>query len=223
MPPGSRRCKWETARSGREPVQRDLLPHGQGGGVGPLAGPWADGPRAKQHPTAWGSPAARPSATRLRDQVADAGLGHDGSFLLHQPLPNPASGMTLPPRCGKVLDQPPADRGLIRGKHRRGPSRWLPHRWHGVRERLTNHAAVHLVLVCERPDRQVFIAGIASDTFQLLHSRSHFHPYIFRVRLGIGQTDTKSRGTGRSRVGPLQSQHHGSKCGHVRLAHSGCT
>jgi hypothetical protein len=136
-----------------------------------------------------------------RDEVAHAGLGHHRTLLLDQPLPDPACGVPLLPRCAQVLGQPPSDRGLVRTQYRRGTHRWLPHRRHRISQRRTHSATVDLVFVRERPDRHVFITGIASDTFELLHSRSHSHPTALVVRLG---RRTRKYGEGRSRVGPLQ-------------------
>ena len=114
---------------------------------------------------------------QLGHQLPDAGLRHHRTLLIEQPLPDPARGVALLAWRGQIGDQPPPDRGLIRPEHRRGPHRRLPHRRHRIGQRRPNRAAMHPVPISERPDRHLFVAGITSDTFELLHSRSHSHPY----------------------------------------------
>jgi hypothetical protein len=43
-------------------------------------------------------------------QIPHRRLPDPGVFLLHQPLPNPAGGMTLLPRRRLILDQPPPNK-----------------------------------------------------------------------------------------------------------------
>ena len=61
---------------------------------------------------------------------------------------------------------------------------------------------MNLVLVRERTNRHLTIPCVTSDTFELLHSRSHFHPCTSSFALA---DEHESTGTGRSRVGPLQT------------------
>jgi hypothetical protein len=53
-----------------------------------------------------------------RHQIPHRRFPDPGVFLLHQPLPNPAGGMTLLPRRRLILDQPPPDKINIRACRR---------------------------------------------------------------------------------------------------------
>ena len=136
------------------------------------------------------------------DQVTDAGLGHHRSFLLQQPLPDPASGVTLFPRRLQVLDQPTPDRGLIRAQHRRRPGRRLPGRRDRVSQRLTDRAAVDLGL----PASALIDIPSSRASCRIRSNCSTLDLTFTPALLGIAwQTNTNMRGTGRSRVGPHQA------------------
>ena len=122
--------------------------------------------------------------TKTRHEVAHRGLGHHRSFLLHQPLPHPAGGVPLLARRVQVLRQPGPHELHVRTRDRRLTLGHLPGRWDRVSQRRTHRAPVHPVLPGELSDRQAFIAPVASDTFELLHSRSLLHPPHLRDRLG---------------------------------------
>jgi hypothetical protein len=110
-----------------------------------------------------------------RHQIPHRRLPDSRVFLLHQPLPNPAGGMPLLLGRRPVLDQPSSNKINIRAGRRSQPLRHLPSRRRGIRQRLTHRPPVHPMTLRQRPNRHPPIAGITSDTFKLLHSRSLLH------------------------------------------------
>jgi hypothetical protein len=110
-----------------------------------------------------------------RHQIPHRRFPDPCAFLLDQPLPDPAGRMPLLPRRLQILHQPTPDKINMSAQHRRLPRRGLPRRRDRVRQRLTHRPAVHCMSFRKLPDRQTLTAGIPSDTFELLHSRSLLH------------------------------------------------
>jgi hypothetical protein len=138
----------------------------------------------------------------LPDQRPDAGLGHRDALLLDQPLPHPARGVSLLARRVQILGQPPAHGPHMRAEDRRDPLRGPARGRHRVHQRLTHRPPVHPVPGRQRPDRQA-LPGIASDTFELLHSRSLLHPYASVIALA-DVTERRNRWV----EGGAKSGHH---------------
>lgn len=168
----------------------------------------ACGPTAGPGGGYWSAPTAPGRPTRSLSTSTDNGCPtRSGS-------PWPPTPLTCSNASrGQVIDQPSPDRGLIGAQHRCGPRRWLPPRRDCVGERGTHRSSMDPVPLRERP-RQLLITGITSDTFELLHSRSHSHPCT--PHRPPWPTDTKARGpVGRGwghfkparhpQVGPLQT------------------
>ncbi len=109
----------------------------------------------------------RPSAGHV---VTHAGVRHvhDG-VLVDQAGEDPPGGVLLLAVRGQVLPQHHVDQWLNRVQLRRREHPWLPLRRRRGRQRLPHGAAVHRMPLRQRPDRQLFQAGVAADCLEQLH------------------------------------------------------
>jgi len=85
-------------------------------------------------------------------QIPDRRLPDLRTFLLHQPLPNPAGGVTLLPRRRLILYQPPPNKINISTGGRSHPIRHLPLRRRRIPQRLTHRSPVHTMTLRQGPD-----------------------------------------------------------------------
>ena len=132
---------------------------------------------------------------------ADLPLGHSGAVLLHQPLPDPTSCVTLLTRRLPIRLQPAIDHRPIRPQLRRRPRlrRTLRRRDRRL-QRLPDRPPMHPVTLRQLPDRQPLARVIAPDLLELLHS-AHYSFRTFQSRL----TKREPKSSGRTEVGPVQA------------------
>ena len=109
---------------------------------------------------------------QLRDQSTGIGLSNPDAFLIDQPLPDTASGMTLLPRRVQIFGQPTTDRGHMRTRHRRRTRCGRARRRHRITQCLTHRAPMNPMTHSLLTDRHIFIPTLTSDTFELLLARS---------------------------------------------------
>jgi hypothetical protein len=110
-------------------------------------------------------------APHHRDVPTHRRLGHAGSQLVDEALPDPPRRVTLLAWRTQVGDQPRADRRLVRIELRGRPLRSSPG-WRDRRgQRLANCSSVHAMATGQATHRQHPIPMVSADTLEQLHPR----------------------------------------------------
>lgn len=91
-------------------------------------------------------------------------------MFVDEPVQDPGCCVALFPGRVEVRAQHGIDRGLVRIKLRRRPSRGLSGWWFSTVEGLADGAAVDVVAFGESSDRESFDAGVAADGGEEFHS-----------------------------------------------------